>query len=102
MTKQGGCFERPNFIMANRKSEYRSADSRRCRKMVAGAGSSRWCKTRELMQNWYSLVVRSGGHWRRTVSCCCWTGSCWSLKLVAGAGLVAAAAAGLVAAAAGR
>ena len=41
MTKQGCYFERPDFIMANRKSEKRTANSRRGRMVIVEAGSSR-------------------------------------------------------------
>ena len=40
MIKQGCCFERPNFIMANRKSEKRMANSRHGQMVIIGAGSS--------------------------------------------------------------
>ena len=55
MTKQGGCFERPNFIMANRNRNIvrqQVAVARRwslMQDLVAGAELDCWCKT--------------GGHW---------------------------------------
>ena len=79
MTKQGCCFERPNFIMANSNRNI-------IRWTVAAAG--RWL----LVQD---LVAGAGlDFWCKTASCCC-------RKVIAGAGLVAAGA-GLVAAGAGR
>ena len=35
-------FERPNFIMAKCKSKKRTANNRRGRVVIIGAGSSRW------------------------------------------------------------
>ena len=49
---------------------------RKIQELVVGAGSSHWCRTGLLVQDWKSLVVRTGGHWCRTDSCCCRTGRC--------------------------
>ena len=90
MTKQGGCFERPHFIMANRnRNIVRRMPVRKIQELVVSAGTRRWCRTGLLVQDWVanaSLVVRSGGHWCRTCSCCCRTGSCCCRKVVVGAG----------------
>ena len=48
MTKQGCRFERPDFIMTNRKSEKRTANNRHGRMeqdLVTGAGQDSWYKT---------------------------------------------------------
>ena len=113
MTKQGCCFERPNFIMANRKSGKRSANNRRGWMVIVGTGSSRWSRSGLLVQDWYSLdrwslvqdwfqLVQEVGRWCRTGSC--WyrlvqeigrwfrTSSRWCRELAAGAGVVVAAA----------
>ena len=120
MTKQGCCFERPNFIMANRKLEKRTANNRRDRMVIVGAGSSRWSRSGQLVQNWYSLdrrslvqdwfqLVQEDGRWFRTGICLCRkvvagsglvvagaelvaSGICWCRKVVAGSGLVVAGA----------
>ena len=62
MTKQGGCFESPNFIM----------------ELVAGAGSSRWYKTSSC---WYRKVVAVAERWSLVPE-----GNRWCRKVVAGAG----------------
>ena len=112
MTKQGCCFQRSNFIMANRKLEQRTANSYPCRVVVAGAGSSRQCRTGQLVQDWQSLdmwslvqvwylLMLEGDRWFSTSSCLCRTSSCLCRKVVTGSGLVVAGA-GLVVAGAGR
>ena len=76
MTKQGCCFERPNFIMANRKSGKRTANNRRDRMAIVGTG----------LDSWYKTGIRwIGGRW-------CRTGFCWCRKMVAGLGMVSACA----------
>ena len=53
MTKQDGYFERPNFIMANRnRNIVRRTPVRKIQELVVGAGSSRWCRTGLMVQNW--------------------------------------------------
>ena len=80
MTKQGCCFERPKFIMANRKCVRQTVTTAGWwlleQDLVAGAGLDSWYKTGS---RWIS------GHWFRI-------GICWCRKVVADAGLVAAAA----------
>ena len=132
MTKQGCWFERPNFIMANRKSEKRTANNRRGWMVIVGAGLNSWNKTYSLdrwslVKDWFPLV-QEDGRWSRTGICWCRkvvaasglvvAGVCWCRKAVAGSGLVVAGAelvaagicwcmkviagAGLVAASAGK
>ena len=94
MTKRGCCFERPNFIIANRKSEKRTANSHRGRMVIIGSGlvavGSCWC--RKVVAG-VGLVVAGA---ELVVA-----GICWCRKVVAGSGLVVAGAE-LVAAGAGR
>ena len=73
MTKQECCFERPNFIMANRKSKKSVRRTIAATGMViVGAGLDSWYKTG---------IRRIGGRW-------CRTGFCWCRKVVTGSGLL--------------
>ena len=115
MTKQGCCFERPNFIMANRKSKKRMANNHRSRMVIVETGSSHWISGTRLVS--VGLVVTGAGLVSagagQVVADICWcrkviagaglvvAGICWCRKVVAGSRL-AAAGAELVIAAAGR
>ena len=94
MTKQGGCFERSNFIMTNRNrksySGCRFVKSRNwlvVQDLVTGAGQDCWCETGS---RWMSglvvagagLVAAAAGRWSLVLG-----GSCWCCRsIVAAAG----------------
>ena len=81
-TNQGCCFERPNFIMANR-------NRKSVRRTIAESGW--WSLEQDLvagagLDSWYKTSIRwIDGHWCRNVFR-------WCRKMVAGLGLVSAGA----------
>ena len=106
-------LRKTKFYYGELQSEKRTANNRRGRMVIVGAGSSRRSRSGQLVQDWYSLdrwslvqdwfpLVQEDGRWFRNGIRWCRkvvagpglvvAGICWCRKVVAGSGLVVAGA----------